>query len=80
MLNKEKSIPREMPTFIKRPLVPELVVDFLIKNNNSSVHVDNPDVIRATRIVLDETNDAAGSFVPSTKEKQIKTAEIQTML
>lgn len=48
-----------------RGLVPELVVDLLIEDDDPSIHVDDSDEVRPPGVVLDEAGHAARSFVPS---------------
>ena len=47
-----------------------LCVNFLIKNDHSSVHVKNSDVIRSSAVILDKACDATTSLVPSEKNKE----------
>ena len=44
--------------------LPELVVDLLIKNKDSSIHIINPDKIGSPQIVLDKADDPTGPLVP----------------
>lgn len=47
-----------------RCLVPELVIDLLIKNEDSSIHIVNPYKIGSSEIVLDKADDPTGPLVP----------------
>ena len=49
--------------FKSNPL--ELIVDFLIKDQDHPVHVIHPDVIRPPQIVLDKADNTTGPLVPS---------------
>jgi len=46
-------------------LVAELVVHLLVEDQHLPVHVEDADVIRALRVILDETGDTARPLIPT---------------
>ena len=53
-----------------RSFVAELVVNFLIEHNNSAIHVEDPNEVGSSRIVLDEASNSATTFVPPKIKKK----------
>ena len=56
--------------------VSKLVVDLLIENHYSSVHVKHSDKVGASRVVFDETDDTTGSFVPSYMTRTLRLVDL----
>ena len=48
--------------------ISNLCVNFLIKNDHSSVHVKNSDVVGSSAVIFDKACDATTSLVPPTKK------------
>jgi len=45
-------------------LVPELIVDLLVKYQDSPVHIIHPDEVGPPQVILYEADDTTGSFIP----------------
>ena len=48
----------------KIKVLPELIVDLLVKNENHSVHVIHANEVGPPQVVLDEADHTTGPFVP----------------
>ena len=54
----------------------ELMVDLLIENCGSSVHVHHPDVVRPSGVIFDQAGDTATPLVPSLVSWSLRTIDL----